>query len=172
MEASLDRKRAKGRGYCEVVSKYAQEIKAFAEGLEENSWQQAGVLQRLLKTKQEVLSRLDEEILAACATEEIEGEITKVEEISAKIEVALVDINHITGKGPERQESQVPINQEPESSAHVSKDDSGSNSGIEVNIPSRADKRMVKPKLPKLVLPKFNSDVTQFEAANPSLYIW
>ena len=78
-----------------------------------------------------MLSRLDEEILAACAMEEIECEITKAEEISVKIEEALVDINHITGERPRRQESQVAINQEPasrESSAHVSDSDSGSDS--------------------------------------------
>ena len=51
----------------------------------------------LLRAKEELLSSLDEEILSLCDTEEIEGEITEADEITAKIEEALVDIKRNQG---------------------------------------------------------------------------
>ena len=103
-----------------------------------------GSVTRTMKTKQVCL---DEEILAMCPTEETEEELTKADEISAKIEEALVEINHITREGPERTKSQITSNQEstsPGSSTHVSKEDFGNKSGSKIDPPSKADKRAVK----------------------------
>lgn len=163
MEESLDRKRAKRRGHRGVVTKYVQEIKAFPEVIDDATRRRAGVLRGLLRTKQEVLSRIDEEILDVCATEDIEGEITEADEISAKIEEALVSIHRITGEEQERSESRITRNEgsvSPKTSSHMSEEDSDSDS----NPPTKVDKSTIKPKLPKLVLPKFNGDVTQFRS--------
>ena len=68
----------------------------------------AEVLRGLLYDQNKrLLSRLDEEILEACATEDIEGEIIEADEILVKIKEALIDINRTTGEAPEREETPI-----------------------------------------------------------------
>ena len=95
MEESLERKWVKRRAHCEVVTKYVQDVNTFPEVLDIPTHHWVEVLRGLLTTKQEVLSRLDEEILEVCTTEDIEREITEANKILVKLkEVAPTDINH------------------------------------------------------------------------------
>ena len=105
MAEGLNRKGARRRGHRGVVTKYIQEVKAFPEMLDDATRIRTEVLYGLLRAKQELLSSLDEEILSLCDTEEIEGEITAADEITAKIEEALVDIKCITRDEQRRAES-------------------------------------------------------------------
>ena len=160
MEESLERKRAKRRAHRGVVTKYVLEVKTFPEVLDTPIRHRAEVLRGLLTAKQDVLSRLDEEILEACATEDIEGEITEADEIVVKIKEALMDINRATREAPKRAESPTIRSTSRRSSAHVSED---SESDHESDPPLGSGSK-VRPKLPKLVMPKFSGDITKFRS--------
>ena len=97
-------------------------------------------------------------------SKEIEGEITAADKITAKIEEALVDIKCITRDEQRRAESRITSPEGSVSPMPSSPSASEEESDNEVYLPPKVRKSRIKLKLPKLVLPKFNGDVTQFRS--------
>ena len=97
MEESLERRKAKRAGNRGVVTRYLQETRSLLdkETIDDKTRRRLRILRGLLQDKSEVLKRLDEEILAGCATENIEGEIIEADEISSKIIETLTEMRSV-----------------------------------------------------------------------------
>ena len=130
--------------------------------------------------EKDVLKALDNEIVATCPTEEIERDIQEAEEVYEKIVESLAAIDHIK-ESTARGKDVGPSDGEHSSSRElsVSHDElivctntskmgtpavSRSRLHDELNTMARSDKTIftVKPKLPKITLPRFSGEVTKF----------
>ena len=110
------------------------------------------VISLLLLEKQKTLSKIDQEVLELCELTEIECEIQESENIVSKILETKQQIEEV------QKEVQVETEVNRTSNALETRSDRSS-----VNERRTfATPRQVKPKLPKLVLPKFRGDITTF----------
>ena len=160
MEESLERRKAKRAGHRGVVTRYLQETRSLLdkETIDDKARRRLGVLRGLLQDKSEILKRLDEEILAGCATDNIEGEIIEADEISSKIIETLTEMRSVV-------ESSESVGIIRSSSAHVTTPtEHGSEDPINTSVRTETDRGRAKPKLPKLILSKFSGDVTRFRS--------
>ena len=130
--------------------------------------------------EKDVLKALDNEIVATCPTEEIERDVQEAAEVYDKIVESLTAIDHVkesTAWGKDVGPSDGKHSSSRESS--VSRDElivctntskmgtpTVSRSGLhdELNTMARSDETIfaVKPKLPKITLPRFSGKVTKF----------
>ena len=180
--SEIDRAKVWRGGQRGVVTKYIQEVKALvdAESIEPGSRRHLNMLSKLLEEKKDVLKALDNEIVATCPTEEIERDVQEAEEVYEKIVESLAAIDHVkesTALGKDVGPSDSEHSSSRESS--VSRDESivrtntskmgapvvsRSGSHDELNTTARSDETIfaVKPKLPKITLPRFSGKVTKF----------
>ena len=148
MEESLEHRKAKRAGHRGVVTRYLQETRSLLdkETIDNKTQRRLGVLRGLLQDKSEVLKRLDEEILAGCATENIEGEIIEADEISSKIIETLTEMRSVVEPSERGGISRA-------SSAHVTPTtEHGGEDPINTSVRTKTDRGRAKPKLPKLIL--------------------
>ena len=160
MEESLECRKAKRVGHRGVVTRYLQETRSLLdkETIDDKTRRRLGVLRGLLQDKSEVLKRLDEEILAGCATENIEGEIIEADEISSKIIETLTEMRSVVEPSERGGISRA-------SSAHVTPTtEHGGEDPINTSVRTKTDRGRAKPKLPKLILSKFSGDITRFRS--------
>ena len=154
---NLDRLKARRRGHRGVATKYVQEARALVTGesRDEPVVVRIKSLQSSLEEKLELLKRLDEEILQASPTEAIEGEIVEADETNAKIVTVIGECRRLMTVTESRRED---TERRTTSPAPVVTD-----SGLVPASPSIVSARTtVKPKLPKLMIPKFNGEITKF----------
>ena len=154
---NLDRLKAQWRGHRGVATKYVQEARALVTGesRDEPVIVRIKRLQSSLEEKLELLKQLDEEILQASPTEAIEGEIVEADETNTKIATVisecrrLVIVTEMRREDTERRATPpAPVVTE---------------SGLVPAPPSNVSTRtIVKPKLLKLMIPKFNGEITKF----------
>jgi len=88
MSEALERVKKRRSRHRGVVMKYLKEAKHILDSdaeLEEKSLVKVKALSNILKEKLDLLNTLDEEVLAACPTDDIEREIEESEEIKCKI---------------------------------------------------------------------------------------
>ena len=142
------------------------------------------MLSKLLEEKKGVLKALDNEIVATCPTEEIERDVQEAEEMYQKIVESLAAIDHVKVESTARRKDVSPSDGEHSLSRElsVSRDElivrgntgktgapavSRCGSHDELNTMARSDETIfaVKPKLPKITLPKFIGEVTNFRAS-------
>ena len=111
----------------------------------------------MLEEKLELLKRLDEEILQASPTEAIEVEILEADETKTKIVIVIVECQRLVTVTESRRED---TETRATSPAPVVTD-----SGLVPAPPSIVSARtIVKLKLLKLMIPKFNGEITKFRA--------
>ena len=106
----------------------------------------------LLLEKQKTLSKIDQEVLELCELTEIEREIQESENIVSKILETKQQIEEV--------QKEVQVETEVNRMSNASETRSDRSSVTERRM--FATQRQVKPKLPKLVLPKFRGDITTF----------
>ena len=145
-----------------------KEIKSILsqETIEDDKMHRLGVLCTLLREKQQTLKDLDEVILGICSTDDIEADITEADEISAGITEALSECERRLQRaktGVKEQTktagSEGTIAAPPTS--HVSYTDE---LPIPEHVKDASAEKKVRPKLPRLVLPRFSGDVTKFHS--------
>ena len=174
MSEALDRVKKRRSGHRGVVTKYLKEAKSILDSdvdLDEKRLVKVKALSEILKEKLDLLNTLDEEVLATCPAEEIEREIEEAEDIKCRIVEMRTELDsHLTtekvsgkktGEVKERSvNSNKVVNESHEGSAE--RDKSGAPA---IHVDAHRDlesKDVVKPKLPKITLPKFNGDIVKF----------
>ena len=176
-EAALECLKARRRGHRGVVTKYVQEAKSLLEieDLDEKRRLRMGTLSELLKEKSAVLKTLHEEILATCPTDEIEQEIEDAEDITSKIAEIRVEIDgrsqgktkKISGEPSDETVVHVVLNKD-ELIKNMSRDEPKAHDKkgaptVPINVSDgSAEGLLVKPKLPKMTLPMFTGQITEF----------
>ena len=144
-----------------MATKYVQEARALVTGesRDEPVIVRIKSLINSLGEKLELLKRLDEEILQISPTDAIEGEILEADETNTKIVTIIGDCRRlVTVTEARREETEIRVTPPTPVTA-----DSGS---VRVEVPatpsSGSARTIVKPKLPKLVIHKFNGEITKF----------
>ena len=154
---NLDRLKARRRGHRGVATKYIQEARALVTGesRDEPVIVRIKSLQSSLEEKFELLKRLDEEILQASPTEAIEGEIVEADETNTKIAAIISECRRLATVTETRRE---------DTERHATPSPPVATDHEVVPIPplSASTRTIVKPKLPKLMIPKFNGEITKF----------
>ena len=191
MTENLERLKARRRGHRGIATKCSKEVKNLVQGETESSLEERQrrltTLQGSLEEKLRVLQRLDEEILNACATEEIEAKIEEAETVNSRISESIESCKRAASEGTnsngtrEREQITPLINEERGRSRNDDRPNSPESTSSEtpitgvvptVTLPevtspfvrSSIVTSNTKPKLSKLMLPKFKGDVTMFQA--------
>ena len=167
MAEDLERIRARRHGHRGVATKYTQEAKQIfeTESIDNSQRERLASLQVLLQEKLKVLLKLDEDILSTCATEDIEREIKESDTVNSRITETIERCKRIkqpvsvTRTTPERRES-TPVHSEERNAD----DPENSGAGDESHVSQPSVVTALKPKLPKLTLPKFKGEVTRFRS--------
>ena len=181
---NLDRLRAKRGGHRGVCTKLAKEADELLHLPGDVDVGRCEIIRSLLEGKLKILSEIDEEILGLCDVKDIEQEIEESAEVVSRILTAkrkLEDalkpgISKVINEKNNGQSSQLSPNQEVDygndnstnSTIIDSGEQSNSASQSEVNTNTSQSTAItsattnVKPKLPKLTLPKFKGDVTKW----------
>ena len=151
-----------------MATKYTQEAKPIleTESIENSQREHFASLQVLLQDKLKVLLKLDEDILSTCATEDIEREIEESDTINSRITETIEQCKRtkqvlsFTRATTVRCES-TPVHSE----EHRGPDDpENAGDGDESHMSQAPVVGTLKPKLPKLTLPKFKGEVTRFRS--------
>ena len=129
--------RAAHRGVCTKLEKETYDL--LSEELNDEETSRLEVISCLLEAKQRTLNDIDTEITSLCELSEISKEIEDSEAIEARI---------ITCRKRIKDSKQVVSNEQPSSPVYVQTNSTQDN--------------VVKPRLPKLTLPKFKGDVTKW----------
>jgi hypothetical protein len=182
----LDRLRAKRGGNRGVCTKLAKEAQELIETRNEGNLNRSEVVHSILSEKLKLLNELDEEILGLCDISEIQGEIEETTEIASRILDALKKlekfnrgqrvINKVSGEtSASSSENTVVINtieatNNPEQTSNNSNETEENvatsqfqeNNNANTSTISANTNISVKPKLPKLTLPKFKGVVTMW----------
>ncbi|XP_065918882.1 uncharacterized protein [Dysidea avara] len=174
MAEDFERSKQKRRGYRGVTTRFMKEMKALLseETIEDGKLRRLRVLCGLLWDKQQTLKALDELILGLCSTEDIEQDISEADEISAGITEVISECEHYLEINKARRDN---VNQkssretttagEPPT-VHVDDTVESSMPPMEQvsNAVAEQHNKKAKPKLPRLVLPRFSGDVTKFRS--------
>lgn len=176
----LDRLRAKRGGHRGVCTKLAKEADELLHLPGDVDIDRSEIIRSLLEAKLKILSEIDEEILGLCDVEDIEQEIEESAEVVSRILNAKRKLEKALkpgmSKGINKGDGQLPSHLIPtqqdgnSNSTHSTNgDQSNGTSQNEVNTDMSQPIAMtttstttVKPKLPKLTLPKFKGDVTKW----------
>ena len=181
MSEVLNCLRARRRAHRGVVTKYVQEVGSLleAETIDDKQRLRLSTLSGLLKEKATDLKALDSEILSTCPTEEIEREVEEAEDIYSRIVETRAEIDV---QAREKARKRKPGEPRGEDVVHVVSNDNLIN-GMSRDPPevrakmgaptssinardnpaaAQGDESAVKPKLPKMVLPKFGGEITEF----------
>ena len=187
----LDRLKARRRGQRGVVTKFTREAKTLMETelLEDDSLRRLEVISKQLEGKCTLLKALDESILAECPTDEIENEVVEAEELSDKITQLRVEIESVLPS--KSSDIRIEEKATKAGGETMSREISETRESIETREPERINRTgapgdghskrestplvlppirredevaicVVKPKLPKLTLPRFSDDITRF----------
>ena len=190
MTEKVDRLKLKRRGQRITATKNREEVTSLlsAETLETLPLRRLKILHGLLEERHTLLKEMDKEIIELCPLEEVERETVESEEISGAMVDCIEQIKSVLQEKTRvdahatltARESEVDSARE---SKYVSPRDEtlrinkSSKSGAPAveRTPSRSPSRAVdsssdivelpvtmKPKLPKIELPKFTGDVTKF----------
>ena len=146
-----------------MATKYVQEARALVTGesRDEPVILRIKSLINSLGEKLELLKRLDEEILQISPTDAIEGEILEADETNAKITTIMSDCRHLVTVTEARREDPE-IRDTPPTPASVIADSVSDPAEVPATPSSGSARTIVKPKLPKLVIHKFNGEITKF----------
>ena len=160
---NLDRLKAQRRGHRGVATKYVQEARALVTGesRDEPVIIRIKSLINSLGEKLELLKRLDEEILQLSPTDAIEGEILEADETNTKIATIISDCRRLVTVTEARRED-LETHVTPPTPASVIADSGSDRAEVPATPSSGSARTIVKPKLPKLVIHKFNGEITKF----------
>ena len=184
MSEKLERLKLKRRGQRGTVTKNHQEANSLleAEKLEPSGIRRLTTIQRLLEEKRVVLKGLDEEIIDTCPLNEVEQETIEAEEISELIVECIEQIKAVIETKSEvtkeltdqTRESQLLLSRDETVRTNNDKDKSGApaddkRSGSPPATVNKSLERSelpvtLKPRLPKIELPKFNGNITKFRS--------
>ena len=181
MTDTLKRLKMSRRAHRGVATRYIQEAKTLldTETMEDRALRQLKVLSDLLREKARELKEMDERVLAVCPTDEIEREVEESEGINARVVELQAEIETVTPRqtnvelrtareslslmpreriNTERTTvSGAPAREVHNETVVATERDTESNTEIEVTA-------VMKPKLPKITLPRFNGEITKFRA--------
>ena len=160
---NLDRLKARRRGHRGVATKYVQEARALVTGesRDEPVIIRIKSLINSLGEKLELLKRLEEEILQISPTDAIKGEILEADETNAKITTIISDCRRLVTITEARREDPE-TRDTPPTPASVIADSVSDPAEVPATPSSGSARTIVKPKLPKLVIHKFNGEITKF----------
>ena len=172
MTESVERLRAQRRGHRGVATKYVHEAKQILEDdsriADSSQRERLASLQKSLQEKLKLLLKLDEDILNSCATDDIEAEIEEAETVNSRITEIIEQCKRVKQASTKPELTSVEAS-EVTSPAHDSHRDRNADDEDSI-ITEETYMRQVtvvgalKPKLPKLTLPKFKGEVTQFRS--------
>ena len=182
MAEKLERLKLKRRGQRGTVTKNRQEASSLldADTIEPSSFRRLKTIQGLLEEKRVILKALDEEIIEACELTQVEQETVESEEVSELIVECIDRIKSVITEKPgvtrettlTTRESEgvlsrdktVRTNSDTEKSGApaVEHERSGSLTTVDKSLEHSELHVTMKPKLPRIELPKFNGDVTKF----------
>ncbi len=179
----LHAKRGGNRGVCTKLAKEAQEL---IETRNEGNLNRSEVVHSILSEKLKLLNELDEEILGLCDISEIQGEIEETREIASRILDAFKklekfnrgqrDIYKVSGETSASSSKNTVVintieatnnpeqtsNNSNETEENVATSQFQENNNANTSTISANTNVSVKPKLPKLTLPKFKGVVTMW----------
>ena len=170
MTEPVERLRARRRGHRGVATKYIHESQQILEDnsrvADSSQRERFASLQKSLQEKLKLLFKLDEDILNSCATDDIEVEIEEAETVNSRITEIIEQCKRVK-QASTKPESTAVEALEVTSPAHNSHrdhnaDDEDSIITDETHVRQVTVVGALKPKLPKLTLPKFKGEVTQF----------
>lgn len=183
----LDRLRAKRGGHRGVCTKLAKEADELLHLPDDVDIDRIEIIRSLLEAKLKIVSEIDEEILGLCDVKDIEQEIEESAEVVSrilnakrKLERALKPgISKVINKNDGQLPSQpIQVDGDSNSTHNTIGDQSNGTSQNEVNTGmsqpiamTTTSTKTVKPKLPKLSLPKFKGDVTMWNTFWDSITI-
>ena len=147
-----------------MATKYVQEARALVTGesRDEPVIVRIKSLINSLGEKLELLKRLDEEILQLSPTDAIEGEILEADETNTKITTIISDCRRlVTVTEARREDPETRVT--PSTPASVIADSGPDRAEVPATPSSGSARTIVKPKLPKLVIHKFNGEITKFQ---------
>ena len=181
MTDTLERLKMSRRAHRGVATRYIQEAKTLldTETMEDRVLRRLKVLSDLLREKARELKEIDERVLAVCPMDEIEREVEEAEGINARVVELQAEIETVTPRqtnvelrtareslslmpreriNTERTTvSGAPAREVHNETVVATERDTESNAEIEVTA-------VMKPKLPKITLPRFNGEITKFRA--------
>ena len=180
----LDRLRAKRGEHRTVVAKNINQARTILEhtDLEDIMWSPLKVVEQILHEKLTLLAGFDEEITKICSIDHIGKEIEAADEIRLRI-LATNNPNQVPMPLQDNQhassENSGQIHQGESGSSpstafqtnFITSENRGPSSSSSVNEPptipppqSSHSQSTTKPRLPKLVLPKFKGEITKFKS--------
>ncbi len=178
-EENIERLKAKRRGHRGVATKLIQEAKAIIESPEISNLNRSRlkIIDGLLDEKQKMLQGMDEDVLNSCKIDEIEKEIedsdtirSRILEIKGMIEcLDISELSHSTNTPPATntvlpQQQEIILEQDSQAEDRPTQgDEHQTNVSHEasMSLPYPTNFTMT-PRLPKLILQKFNGDITKF----------
>ena len=137
---------------AKTILEYRHQPRHVEEGSTFPQVDRLNLISLLLLIKQKTLSKIDQEVLEMCELTDIEHEIQESENIVSKILETKQQIEEV--------QKEVQIETEVNRTSNASEIRSDRSSVTERR--TFATPRQIKPKLPKLVLPEFQGDITIF----------
>ena len=151
-------------GHRAVVTKYEKEvngiIRSHGNDLSSDMFAKLESIMATLKLKQKQLSKLDVEIVAKCDMEDIEKEMVESSDIATRIEeiIAKINVCQKGGYGESEAVSQFRCGLSPGATPFIPATDMLNRSGASLHSSGTGVK------LPKIMLPSFNGDITKFQS--------
>ena len=183
-EENIERLKAKRRGHRVVTTKLIREANAIFENPDVSTLNHSRlkVINNLLAEKEKLLQEMDDQVLSVCKVEEIEKEIEDSDVIRSRIlevkgRIECLDISKLSASV---NTSPTTIDDLPHQQEVIAEQDmlsqdeeqQGQTEGLQTSVPSGGGvlqwdglplaSATITPKLPKLVLQKFNGDITKF----------
>ena len=166
------------RAHSGVATIYIQEAKTLldTEMMEDRALRRLKVLSDLLREKARELKEMDERVLAVCPTYEIEREVEETEGINARVVELQAEIETVTPRQTNvelrtARESLSLMPHERINTEHTTVSGAPArevhNETVVATAESNAEIEVIavmKPKLPKITLPRFNGEITKFRA--------
>ena len=175
MSKKLERPKLKRRGQRGVITKLFQEANSLLEAdpFESSSLRHLKTIQGMLREKQTVLKMLDEEIIDMCPMEEVEKETIEAKDLSGTVMECVNHISSVISEKTEKSRLTSPASRELKL-IEAKTVRTNNNSTTKAGAPALDLKRsgsppldsmsehiiaptaVVKPKLPRIELPKFS----------------
>ena len=173
-EEKLKRLRAMRSGNRGVVTKYTKENIELIKKGEDSGRGRLCTVASLLSDKTELLKQLGKEILELCDVKDIAREIEEPDEVSSRASDVLREITEFTSRQSDKPtklhvthgESDATQENTTTSAPDEQLYDETSGNDVSMNVISTHSStgKHTNSKLPKLVLPKFKGDVTNYRA--------
>ena len=183
-EENIERLKAKRRGHRAVTTKLIHEAKVIFETPDVSTLNHSRlkIINNLLAEKEKLLQEMDDQVLSVCKVEEIEKKIEDSDVIRSRIlevkgRIECLDISKLSASVNTSPTTIDDLPQQQEVNAgqgmpSQDEEQQGQTEGLQTSVPSGGGvsqgdglplaSAIMTPKLPKLVLQKFNGDITKF----------